>query len=185
MGDAERTPLAEAGRSSRAARERRPPRSRSRRRSVAQRARSSAVAELAKPISRLVGSPLSRERLVQRLQPLGIFGPAIAQMRAEHFLQVGEAGEAERLGEAHQRRGLHLGARATPEAVPSAISSGCSSAKIAACRSRLGRCGSISIEAALQGLESSGAAPSFRHASVPSSNRCALFHRVGAPRSFK
>ena len=46
---------------------------------------------------------------MQRFEPLGIIGPAIAQMGAKHALQLGESGKAERLGETHQRRGLHLG----------------------------------------------------------------------------
>ena len=45
---------------------------------------------------------------VQRLQALGIIGPAVAQMRAEDALQFGETGKTQRLGETHQRRGLHL-----------------------------------------------------------------------------
>ena len=48
---------------------------------------------------------------VQRLHPFGIIGPAIAQVRAEDALQFREAAKADRLGEADQRRGLHLGAR--------------------------------------------------------------------------
>src|SRR5579863_4941011 len=46
--------------------------------------------------------------LVQRSQALGIVRPAIAQAGAEHLLQLGKTGEAQRLGEAHQGRGLHF-----------------------------------------------------------------------------
>jgi len=35
----------------------------------------------------------------------------VAQARAKHVLQVGEALEAERAGKAHERRGRHVGAR--------------------------------------------------------------------------
>ena len=48
--------------------------------------------------------------LLQRLEAFGIVRPAVAQARAKHLLKLGEAGEAERLGEAHQGRSLHLGA---------------------------------------------------------------------------
>ena len=47
--------------------------------------------------------------LLKRPEALGIVRPSVAQARTKHFLQLGEAGKAERLGEAHQGRGLHLG----------------------------------------------------------------------------
>ena len=48
--------------------------------------------------------------LLQRPEPLGIVRPAVAEAPAKHLLQVGKAREAERLGEAHQGRSLHVGA---------------------------------------------------------------------------
>ena len=45
----------------------------------------------------------------QRLQALVIGGVALAQPLAKHLLQAGEAVEAEMLGKADQRRGLHAG----------------------------------------------------------------------------
>ena len=47
--------------------------------------------------------------LLQGPEALGIVGPAVAQTRAKHLLQLGKAGESQRLSEAHQSRGLHLG----------------------------------------------------------------------------
>ena len=46
--------------------------------------------------------------LVQRLEALGIVRPAVAQMRSENLLQIGEAAEAERLRETHEGGGLHM-----------------------------------------------------------------------------
>ena len=45
----------------------------------------------------------------ERLQPILVIRPAIAQEGVEHRLQVGEALVAERLSETHQRRRLHAG----------------------------------------------------------------------------
>ena len=69
---------------------------------------SDAAAESAKPSSSRSGSPLASAPWCSAFEPLGIVGPTVAQMGAENRLQVGKAGEAERLGEAHQGRSLHL-----------------------------------------------------------------------------
>ncbi len=47
--------------------------------------------------------------LLQRPEPFGIIGPSVAQARAKQRLQLGKAGEAQRLGEPHKGRGLHVG----------------------------------------------------------------------------
>src|ERR1700722_10180161 len=47
--------------------------------------------------------------LLECAEAFGIIGPAVAQARAKQLLQLGKAGEAQRLGEPHKGRGLHFG----------------------------------------------------------------------------
>ena len=44
--------------------------------------------------------------LLECAEAFGIVGPAVAKARAKQLLQLGKAGEAQRLGEPHQGRGL-------------------------------------------------------------------------------
>ena len=60
-------------------------------------------------------------------------------MRLEDALEVGEAGVAEDLREADQRRGLDAGLLGDLLMVPTATSLGCCQRKIAIWRSRLGK----------------------------------------------
>ena len=64
-----------------------------------------------KPSSSATAPPGRRPGLAQGGQALAMVDHLPAQPRAEHLLQLAEAGIVERLGEAHQGRGLHAGPR--------------------------------------------------------------------------